>query len=68
MAKSGFECTVAQIRAKIKALKKKYKSKRRQNVEERAGHESDIPADFLYFDMLHAVMGSRAAVTPVLLD
>ena len=24
-----------------------------------------MPADFPYFDLLHAVMGGRAAVTPV---
>lgn len=38
-----------------------------------AGHESDkeedMLADFPYFDLLHAVMGGKAAATPVhLLD
>ena len=73
LAKSGFERTVAQIRAKIKALKKKYKAIADRMRRSGAGHESDeeenMPVDFPYFDLLHAVMGGRAAVTPVhLLD
>ena len=73
LAKSGFERTVAQIRAKIKALKKKYKAIADRMRRSGAGHESDeeedMPADFPYFDLLHTVMGGRAAVTPVhLLD
>lgn len=72
LAKSGFE-SVAQIRAKIKALKKMYKAIADRMSRSGADHESDkeedMPADFPYFDLLHTVMGGRAAVTPVhLLD
>ena len=64
---------MAQIRSKIKALKKKYKTITDRMRRSSAGHESDeeedMPADFPYFDQLHTVMGGRAAVTPVhLLD
>ena len=59
LAKSGFERTVAQIQAKIKALKKKYKAITDRIRRSGAGHESDkeedMPADFPYFDLLHAV-------------
>ena len=71
LAKSGFQHTVVQIRAKIKTLKKKYKAIS-DRMRSGAGHESDeedMPADFPYFDQLHSVMGDRATVTPVhLLD
>ena len=52
-AKSMFKCTVAQIRAKIKALKKKYKAiadrKRRSGTGHESDEEEDMPADFRYF-------------------
>ena len=72
LAKSGLEHTVAQIRAKIKALKKTYKAIA-DRMRSGAGHESDeeedMPAEFPYSDLLHVVMGGWAAVTPMhLLD
>ena len=73
LARQGFQRTVAQCRVKIKALKKKYKSiadrMRRSGTGRESDEELDLPSDFLFFEAMDAVMGTRAAVIPVhLLD
>ena len=73
LAKQGFQRTVAQCQAKIKALNKKYKSivdrMRRNGAGRESDEESDLPSDFPFFEAMDAVMGGRAAVIPVhLLD
>ena len=64
---------MAQCRAKVKVLRKKYKdivdSLRRSGTGHESDEEVDIPTDFPYFDVMDAVLGSRASVTLVhLLD
>ena len=72
LAKCGYQRTSQQCRAKIKALKKKYKEiadRLRKSGEGRESDVDEVPADFPFFDDIDAVMGRRASVSPVhLLD
>lgn len=72
LAKRNYHRTVQQCRAKIKALKRKYKEivdRLRKSGEGRESDEERVPADFPFFDDIDAVMGGRDTVSPVhLLD
>ena len=73
LARHGFQCTLVQCRQKIKVLKKRYKSiadrMRRSSASREPDEGLDLPADFPHFEVMDAIMGGRAAVTPVhLLD
>lgn len=73
LAKRGYKRTVTQCRAKIKALKMRYKQMvdrlRRSGAGRESDEESDESSEFPYFALLDSVLGGRAGVTPVnLLD
>ena len=73
LAKRGYKRTVTQCRAKIKALKMRYKQMvdrlRRRGAGRESDEESDDSSEFPYFALLDSVLGGRAGVTPVnLLD
>ena len=69
LAKRGFQRTVAQCRAKVKVLRKKYKeivdSLRRCGAGRESDDEVDIPTDFPYFGIMDAILGGRASMTPL---
>lgn len=59
----GFHYTIPQCHSKLKSLKKKYKEIVERSKRSHAGNKSDAdwyaPADFPYFDAIHAVMSGR---------
>ena len=69
LANTGFQRTVAQCRAKVKALSKKYKEIVDSLGRSGAGCESDeevyVPTDCPYFSVMDAVLGGRASVMSV---
>ena len=73
LAKRGYKRTVTQCRAKIKALKMRYKQMvdrlRRSGAGRESDEESGESSEFPYFALWDSVLGRRAGVTPVnLLD
>ena len=69
LAKREYYRTIQQCRAKIKALKKRYREIVDKLRKSGTGRESDEDDDFPFFSDLHAVMGGRATVSPIhLLD
>ena len=73
LAKRRYKRTVTQCRAKIKALKMRYKQMvdrlRRSGAGRESDEESDESSEFPYFALLDSVLGGRDSVTPVnLLD
>lgn len=67
MVRFGYQRTVTHCRGEIQALKNEYKQtvdKLRSGVGCKLDEESNIPADFLYFLVLDAVLGKRVSVTP----
>ena len=60
---------IQQCRAKIKALKKRYREIVDKLRKSGTGRESDGDDNFPFFSDFHAVMGGRATVSPIhLLD
>ena len=73
LAEHSYIHTTEQCRARVKSLKTKHKQivnqLRRSCVGCKLEEELEVPSDFLFFDYMDAVIGSRASVTPVhLLD
>ena len=60
LAEKGFKRTADQCRAKIKALKKRYKGirdKQRKSGEGRELDQDSVPADFPFYDAIDTVEG-----------
>ena len=65
LAKRGYYRTIQQCRAKIKALKKRYREIVDKLRKTGTGMESDDDEDFPFFSNLHTVvLGGRATVSP----
>ena len=68
LGRQGFRRTVQQCRAKLKALRKKYKEimdrARRSGVGNESDEGGDTPSDFLYYSQIDAVLGGRPSVAP----
>ena len=71
LAKCKYKRTVMQCRAKIKALKMKYKQiadrLRRSDAGRKSDDESEESSEFPFFALLDTVLGRRASVRPVYL-